>query len=91
MEKTCKIYRHDSYHDGSFSHWHNLQTIVSGGMDKKTPVAVIQDGTTTKQKMITGTVSNIAQKVKRSKIEPPSIIILGKVVSLSKTIGWRKK
>jgi len=26
--KTCKIHRHDSYHDGSFSHWHNLQTIV---------------------------------------------------------------
>ena len=41
--------------------------------------------------MITGTVSNIAQKVKASKIKPPSIIIIGKVVSLSKTIGWRKK
>ena len=65
--------------------------LTSGGMDKKIPVAVIQDGTTSKQKMIIGTVSNIAQKVKRSKIEPPSIIIIGKVVSLSKTIGWRKK
>jgi len=60
-------------------------------MDKKTPVAVIQDGTTAKQKMITGTISNIAQKIKQSKIRPPSIIIIGKVVSLSKTIGWRKK
>ena len=65
--------------------------LISGGMDKKTPVAVIQDGTTSKQKMITGTISNIAQKVKQSKIKPPSIIIIGKVVSLSKTIGWRKK
>jgi len=65
--------------------------LVSGGIDKKTPVAVIQDGTTPKQKMIIGTVSNIAQKVMRAKIEPPSIIIIGKVVSLSKTIGWRKK
>ena len=60
-------------------------------MEKNTPVAVIQDGTTSKQKMITGTISNIAQKVKQSKIRPPSIIIIGKVVSLSKTIGWRKK
>jgi siroheme synthase len=60
-------------------------------MEKNTPVAVIQDGTTSKQKMITGTISNIAQKVKQSKIKPPSIIIIGKVVSLSKTIGWRKK
>jgi len=65
--------------------------LLSGGMDKKTPVAVIQDGTTSKQKMITGTISNIAQKIKQSKIRPPSIIIIGNVVSLSKTIGWRKK
>ena len=65
--------------------------LLSGGIDKKTPVAVIQDGTTPKQKMITGTISNIAQKVRQSKIAPPSIIIIGKVVSLSKTIGWRKK
>ena len=59
-------------------------------MDKKTPVAVIQDGTTSKQKMITGTISNIAQKVKQSKIKPPSIIIIGKVVSLSKTMDGEK-
>ena len=65
--------------------------LSSGGMNKKTPVAVIQDGTTSRQKMITGTVSNIEQKVKRSKMKPPSIIIIGSVVSLSKTIGWRKK
>jgi siroheme synthase len=60
-------------------------------MEKSMPVAVIQDGTTTKQKIVIGTISNIVQKVKQSKIKPPSIIIIGKVVSLSKTIGWRKK
>jgi len=65
--------------------------LTTGGIDKKTPVAVIQNGTTSKQKMVIGTISNIVQKVKQSKIEPPSIIIIGKVVSLSKTIGWRKK
>ena len=65
--------------------------LSSGGMEKSMPVAVIQDGTTTKQKIVIGTISNIVQKVKQSKIKPPSIIIIGKVVSLSKTIGWRKK
>jgi len=60
-------------------------------MEKSMPVAVIQDGTTTKQKIVIGTISNIVQKVKQSKIKPPSIIIIGNVVSLSKTIGWRKK
>jgi uroporphyrin-III C-methyltransferase len=65
--------------------------LSAGGMEKNMPVAVIQDGTTTKQKIVIGTISNIVQKVKQSKIKPPSIIIIGKVVSLSKTIGWRKK
>ena len=65
--------------------------LSAGGMEKNMPVAVIQDGTTTKQKMGFGTISNIVQKVKQSKIKSPSIIIIGKVVSLSKTIGWRKK
>jgi len=38
--------------------------LIAGGIDKKTPVAVIQNGTTPKQKMIIGTVSNIAKLVK---------------------------
>ena len=61
--------------------------LIDGGMDKKTPVAVIQNGTTSKQKMITGTLTSIGKEVKKKKITPPSIIIIGKVVDLSKTIG----
>ncbi|MFB5608151.1 MAG: uroporphyrinogen-III C-methyltransferase [Candidatus Nitrosomaritimum yanchengensis] len=63
--------------------------LIAGGMDKRTPVAVIQNGTTPKQKMITGTVSNIASLVKKSKIVPPTNIIIGNVVDLSKTLGWK--
>ena len=63
--------------------------LIEGGMDKKTPVAVIQEGTTPQQKMITGNVSNISKLVTQKKISPPSIIIIGKVVNLSKTIGWK--
>jgi len=63
--------------------------LIEGGMDKKTPVAVIQDGTTPKHKMISGNVSNISKLVTQKKIKPPSIIIIGKVVNLSKTIGWK--
>ncbi len=63
--------------------------LIEGGMNKKTPVAVIQEGTTPQQKMITGNVSNISKLVIQKKIRPPSIIIIGKVVNLSKTIGWK--
>jgi uroporphyrin-III C-methyltransferase len=64
--------------------------LIAGGMDKQTPVAVIQNGTTPQQKMIIGTVSNIAKLVKTNKITPPTNIIIGKVVDLSNIIGWRK-
>lgn len=63
--------------------------LVKGGMNKNMPVAVIQNGTTSKHKLITGNLSNIAKKVKDNKIKPPANIIIGKVVDLHKTIGWK--
>jgi len=66
------------------------KNLIAGGLDKKTPVAVIQNGTTPKHRMIKGDLSNISQKVTQAKIRPPSIIIIGKVVNLSEIIGWRK-
>ena len=63
--------------------------LIDGGMDKTTPVAVIQNGTTSKHRMIKGNLSNIAKKVKENKITPPTNIIIGKVVDLSETIGWK--
>lgn len=66
------------------------KNLISGGLAKNTPVAVIQNGTTKDHKMLKGTLANIAKKVKDAKVKPPSIIIIGKVVSLSDKIGWRK-
>jgi len=64
--------------------------LIEGGMDKSMPVAVIQNGTTSKQRMIKGTVSNISNKIKKNNIKPPTNIIIGRVVDLSDTIGWKK-
>ena len=64
--------------------------LIEGGMDKNMPVAVIQNGTTSKQKMVKGTISNIANKIKRNQMKPPTNIIIGRVVDLSDIIGWKK-
>ncbi|CUR51210.1 Uroporphyrinogen-III methylase [Nitrosotalea devaniterrae] len=63
--------------------------LISGGLSKNTPVAVIQNGTTDEHRMIKGTLSSISKKVTEAKIRPPSIVIVGKVVNLSDKIGWR--
>ncbi|TBR26208.1 MAG: uroporphyrinogen-III C-methyltransferase [Candidatus Nitrosotenuis sp.] len=65
------------------------KSLIAGGLSKNTPVAVIQNGTTENHKLVVGTLSDIEKKIKQHKITPPSIIIIGNVVKLHKTIGWR--
>ena len=64
---------------------HNL---IKAGLCKKTEIAVIENGTTAKQRAIKGTLSDIIERVKRAKIKPPAIIIIGKVVSLQEKLRW---
>lgn len=66
------------------------KNLIAGGLGKNTPVAVIQNGTSKNQRMIIGTLANIADKIKQNKIAPPSIIIIGDVVKLHKIVGWKK-
>lgn len=47
-----------------------------------TPVAVIEWGTTGKQRVVTGTLSTIVSIVKNENISNPSMTIVGDVVSL---------
>lgn len=65
------------------------ERLSSGGMDPETPVAVIQDGTTDRHMMVTGTISDIADIVRDNGIRPPANIIIGRVVDLHTELGWR--
>ena len=40
--------------------------------------------------MIVGTLTSIAGKIKKEKMAPPANIIIGEVVKLHKTIGWKR-
>lgn len=64
--------------------------LMAGGLPSSTPVAVIQNGTTEKHRMVVGNLSNIERKIKQNKMTPPSIIIIGNVVRLHKAVGWRQ-
>src|SRR5919197_1718768 len=56
--------------------------LIKAGMSKKSNVAVIENGTTMKQRIVKGNLSNIAEIARENKMKPPAIIIVGKVVSL---------
>jgi uroporphyrin-III C-methyltransferase len=65
--------------------------LINSGMKKSTEVAIIENGTTKKQREIIGNLGNIVRKAQSAKIEPPAIIIIGKVVSLQKKLAWLKR
>ncbi|KFN03814.1 uroporphyrin-III C-methyltransferase [Bacillus clarus] len=73
----------------------NLPTICESllqiGKKKETPVAVIEWGTTGKQRVVTGTLSTIVHNVKSENISNPSMTIVGDVVSLRKQIAWKER
>ncbi len=70
----------------------NLQNIVDNlithGRSPETPVALIQWGTRTDQKVVTGVLKDIVPKVKEAKLGPPAIIVVGEVVRLRQKLNW---
>lgn len=57
--------------------------LISNGMDSKMPVAIIQNGTTSKSKAIISPLNQIVADVEFYEMGSPSIIIIGKVVDLA--------
>ncbi|MCU7812224.1 MAG: siroheme synthase CysG [Candidatus Thiodiazotropha sp. (ex Notomyrtea botanica)] len=52
------------------------------------PIALVQQGTTHKQRVFTGTLETIQQIVEKEKPKPPTLIIVGHVVELQEKLAW---
>ncbi len=61
--------------------------LIKHGSSPDTPAALVQNGTTAQQRLLTGTLSNIEQRCKLAEFASPSLIIIGSVVSLAHTLG----
>lgn len=62
-----------------------LPETVSQMLDSRagdTPVAVIEQGSTERERVVTGTLADIVERVKKEKLVPPAVIVIGKVVEL---------
>ena len=70
--------------------FHNLhdimQKLIEIGKPKDFPCAVISKGTTKEQKVVVGTLSNIADKAKD--LQTPALTVVGKVVELREQLEW---
>ena len=66
-------------------------SLIEGGKDKNTPVAIIKEGTKSSQKTITGNLASISKKAKEENITPPAIIVIGENVNLREKLTWIEK
>ena len=62
--------------------------LIKHGKAPSTPVAVIQWGTLYEQRTVTATLETIVETVQQKRIENPSMIIIGEVVTLRDKIHW---
>jgi uroporphyrinogen III methyltransferase/synthase len=62
--------------------------LMSAGKDKHTPVAVVSNATTTRQKTAVGDLTNIQEKVKEGKLVSPAIPLIGDVVKCREYLNF---
>ena len=63
-------------------------TLQSHGMSGDTPAALVQWGTWSRQRTVTGTLADISERGKAAGIGAPVIAIIGEVARLREEIGW---
>jgi len=64
--------------------------LVAHGMPAGTPIAIVQQGTTQNQRVITGTLATLPKKPEVAELHAPTLIIVGGVVTLREKLSWFK-
>ncbi|GAB1234743.1 siroheme synthase CysG [Ferrigenium sp. UT5] len=71
---------------------HGLDTLcaklIEHGLPDSTPIAIVQQGTTQNQRVLTGTLATLPAIAEREKPQAPTLIIIGGVVTLREKLSW---
>ena len=65
------------------------EKLIEHGQRPDMPVALISKGTTPEQKVLVGTLVDIASKVEENHMQAPTLTIIGDVVSLREQLQWQ--
>lgn len=68
-----------------------MSGLLKAGMRADMPAAILQQGTTAKQRRIVATVETLAEEAGKQKIQAPSVIIVGEVCNLADRFSWYDK
>jgi uroporphyrin-III C-methyltransferase/precorrin-2 dehydrogenase/sirohydrochlorin ferrochelatase len=62
--------------------------LVRHGAPHDLPAAIVQQGTTVRQRVVTGTLATLPRLAAEAALRPPTLIIVGTVVSLRQRLAW---
>ncbi|ELY4816694.1 uroporphyrinogen-III C-methyltransferase [Cronobacter malonaticus] len=62
------------------------EKLIEHGMDPQMPVALVENGTSVKQRVVAGVLSELGALAQR--VESPSLITVGRVVALRDKLNW---
>jgi uroporphyrin-III C-methyltransferase/precorrin-2 dehydrogenase/sirohydrochlorin ferrochelatase len=64
------------------------RNLIAHGLPDGLPAAVIQQGTTDRQRIVAGTLATLPQLAADAALQAPTLVIVGTVVSLRERLGW---
>ncbi|WP_026333151.1 siroheme synthase CysG [Thioalkalivibrio sp. ALM2T] len=62
--------------------------LKSAGRAGRTPAAIIENGTTARQRVVTGTLDTLAARAEREQVGSPSLIVIGEVAACHQRLSW---
>ncbi|MCW8919785.1 MAG: siroheme synthase CysG [Gammaproteobacteria bacterium] len=63
-------------------------TLMAHGMSAETPIALVQQATTPRQRVFTGTLGDMPERIAGEEVKAPTLIIVGNVVKLHDKLSW---
>jgi uroporphyrin-III C-methyltransferase/precorrin-2 dehydrogenase/sirohydrochlorin ferrochelatase len=64
------------------------QQLIAHGLAPGTHAAVIENGTYEHQRIVTGTLANLPDRVPEHQLSGPALVVVGEVVGLHETLAW---
>ena len=64
------------------------ERLVEHGLPATHPAAVVKQGTTLDQRVVTGTLADLAERVAQARLRAPCLIVVGEVVRLREQLAW---
>jgi uroporphyrinogen III methyltransferase/synthase len=65
-----------------------IDSLLKAGYSPQTKIAAVENGTRYNQRVITGTLDDFVQTIRREELGTPAIFIVGRVVELHEKLNW---